>query len=427
MNRIHDKFETLIRTGFFHIFGSSVMNKIIAFLSSIVLVRILSKEEYGVFTYAWNIYSIILLFNGMGLDSGMLQLASEKSGNESYAKKISNFSARFGLLFDLLLMVFILSLALFAPLKIEKARGTLGMLCLLPFFQFLFQMTISYLRAEKKNKEYASVSIINTTLIFLISVGAAVFFREKGLVIGYYMAYLSSFVVAIVVYGVHLFNESAPIEKMQKNILLKISFISMLNTGLSQLMYLLDVFVLGMVDPQERILASYKVATMLPTALAFIPISLVTYVYPYFAEHMKDGKWCLAKYRQVVKIMAIFNGCISITLCFLAPIVINVLFGTEYLDAVPVFRLLSINYFFSGTFRILSGNLLVTQRKLKFNLFVAIVSSLTNIIADYFFIQWWGSIGAAAATMLVVIVSSTLSTTYLIYVFKKGDNNTIHV
>ena len=87
MERIHDKFETLIRTGFFHIFGSSVMNKIIAFLSSIVLVRILSKEEYGVFTYAWNIYSIILLFSGMGLDSGMLQLASEKSGDESYAKK----------------------------------------------------------------------------------------------------------------------------------------------------------------------------------------------------------------------------------------------------------------------------------------------------------------------------------------------------
>ena len=317
-----------------------------------------------------------------------------------------------------MLMVFILSLALFAPLKIEKARGTLGLLCLLPFFHFLFQMTISYLRAEKKNKEYALVSIINTTLIFLISVGAAVFFREKGLVIGYYVAYLSSFVVAIVVYGVHLFNESTPIEKMQKNILLKISFISMLNIGLSQLMYLLDVFVLGMVDPQEKILASYKVATMLPTALAFIPNSLITYIYPYFAEHREDREWCLTKYRQVLKIMAVFNGCISIALFALAPIVIKMLFGTEYLDAVPVFRLLSINYFVSGTFRILSGNLLVTQRKLKFNLFVAIVSSLTNIIADYFFIGWWGSIGAAVATILVVFVSSVLSTSYLVWILK---------
>ena len=77
------------------------------------------------------------------------------------------------------------------------------------------------------------------------------------------------------------------------------------------------------------------------------------------------------------------------------------------------------NYFISGTFRILSGNLLVTQRKLKFNLFVAIISSTTNIIADYLFIYCWGAIGAAYATVLVVIVSSILSTTYLVYTFNK--------
>ena len=72
----------------------------------------------------------------------------------------------------------------------------------------------------------------------------------------------------------------------------------------------------------------------------------------------------------------------------------------------------------------MSGNLLVTQRKLKFNLFVAIVSSLTNVIANFFFIQWWGAIGAAIATVLVVLVSSVLSTTYLIITFKRASRLT---
>ncbi len=67
MEKVLPKIKTLLRTGFFHIFGSSVINKIIAFLSSVVLVRILTKAEYGVFTYAWNIYSIILILNGMGI------------------------------------------------------------------------------------------------------------------------------------------------------------------------------------------------------------------------------------------------------------------------------------------------------------------------------------------------------------------------
>ena len=96
------------------------------------------------------------------------------------------------------------------------------------------------------------------------------------------------------------------------------------------------------------------------------------------------------------------------------------MFGAQYLDAVPVFRILSLNYFISGTFRILSGNLLVTQRKLKFNLFVAVVSSAVNIIANFLFIQWWGAIGAAIATVLVVVISSILSTTYLIITFKRN-------
>lgn len=49
----------LFKTGFFHIFGSSVINKIVTFASGIILVRILSKEEYGVYTYAENLLSFL--------------------------------------------------------------------------------------------------------------------------------------------------------------------------------------------------------------------------------------------------------------------------------------------------------------------------------------------------------------------------------
>ena len=53
----------LFRTGFFHIFGGNVINKVLTFLSSMIMVRILTKQEYGIFTYSWNIYNILLLFS----------------------------------------------------------------------------------------------------------------------------------------------------------------------------------------------------------------------------------------------------------------------------------------------------------------------------------------------------------------------------
>ena len=59
---IGKKAESLKTTGFFHIFGSSVINKIIAFLSNIIIVRIISKAQFGEYSYALNIVSFVLLF-----------------------------------------------------------------------------------------------------------------------------------------------------------------------------------------------------------------------------------------------------------------------------------------------------------------------------------------------------------------------------
>ena len=161
-----EKLKILVSTGFFHVFGSSVVNKIIAFLSNIVLVRILTKVEYGVFTYAWNIYSIVLLVNGLGLESGTLQLCSERSGELDFAKKITSYGVRIGIFFDFLLALFILGLGILAPLTIGDAGKLLQLLCLLPIFQFLYNLSTMYLRSQKKNKEYSKLTVLNTILIF---------------------------------------------------------------------------------------------------------------------------------------------------------------------------------------------------------------------------------------------------------------------
>lgn len=413
--------KKLFSTGFFHIFGGNVLNRIIFFLSSIVLVRILTKSEYGTFTYAWNIYSIVFIFSGMGVDSGMLQLSGERGGESEYTKRISNYSIRFGLKFNIVLSIALLLIGLFVPLKIKDGGQLLCALCLLPIFQLVFNIMTCYLRTQRRNREFAILLVLNTVLLFITSAGGAFLFREIGLVIGYYFSTIVTCLIGLWAFRIHLIDkENADIGK-DKNDLLKIGSISMVNNALAQLLYLLDVFVLGIVDSQEKILASYKVATMIPTALTFIPTSLIIYLYPYFAEHKDDGKWCIKHYKQIVFAIGGFNLVLSAVLFAFAPFIIKIFFGVQYLDAVKVFRILAINYFISGTFRIISGNLLVTQRKLKFNLIESIISGIVNVVADFCLIQLWGSIGAAIATVIVVIVSSVMSTVYLIITFHRKE------
>lgn len=423
MKLLCEKVKKLLKNGFLHVFGSSVLNKIISFLSSVVLVRILTKSEYGVFTYAWNIYSIVLLFNGMGMESAILQLCSERSGDESYAQRVCNYGTRFGVLFNVLLTVVMLGIALFAPLTIEKSRSLLALLCLLPMIQLLFNLSTSYLRSQKRNQDFSVLSTVNTALVFFVSVGAALAFREKGMVFGYYIAYACSALIGAFKMRIRLFGRTESLEHQDKKALLSIGAVSMCNNGLSQLLYLLGVFILGIVVADETVLASYKTATLIPTALNFIPSALVIYLYPYFAERRNDGAWCLKKYKQVVLGLGTMNALISLVLIVCAPLIVKMMFGEQYLDCVPAFRVLSLNYFLSGTFQILAGNLLVTQRKLKYNLMVAIFSGTINIAANLLLIPHLGSIGAAFASVCVVVVASAMNTTYLIYTFKKKVNN----
>jgi len=136
------------------------------------------------------------------------------------------------------------------------------------------------------------------------------------------------------------------------------------------------------------------------------------YVYPYFAKNKDDKTWVREKYKQLLKSMIIFNLIISVFLFVFAPQIITLIFGKIYIDSLTPFRILSVSYFFAGTFKIISGNLLVTQRKLKFNLIVAILSAVINIIGNIVLIQLFGVNGSAATTLIVVIFAGLLSTLY---------------
>ena len=207
MKNIIVKIEKLFKTGFFHIFGSSVINKCLGFLSNIILVRLLTKSEYGQFTYAWNIYSMVIILNGIGADAAIVQLCSEHSGDEKYARKISNFGARYGSFSCVVLGVILLFVAFFVPLKIQNANEILALLCALPFMQFLYNLFLVYLRSQKRNQEYSNLSIINTALHLLLSVAGALLFREKGLVFGYYISYLIACLIGVFSMRLQIFSQ----------------------------------------------------------------------------------------------------------------------------------------------------------------------------------------------------------------------------
>lgn len=238
---------------------------------------------------------------------------------------------------------------------------------------------------------------------------------------------LLSVVIGIVVYHfpVTRIIRSAKISLAEKMDMIKLAAISLVNTATGQLLYLIDVFLIGLIISDELIIASYKTATIIPNALLFIPSALVIYIYPYFARNQKDKVWVKEKFFLVLKYFAAFNALISVILVLFAPLIIRILFGSQYLDAVLAFRILSVSYFFSATFRKIIGNLLVTQRKLNVNFWVGIMEALLNMISNWVLIHLFGPTGAAVTTLIICLVSSIVLMLYFVQYLnreiKKGN------
>lgn len=408
------KIEQLLKTGFFHIFGSSVLNKILTFFSNIIVVRIISKVDFGVYTYSLNILSFVMLLSGMGLVLGTFQLCSEHINDKGKQQSIFEYGCSIGIRFNCILTIIIILIGIFLELPIKDANELLILMCLQPIFLIIYEFQQIFLRSNLENKKYSYATTLNTLLIVIFSVLGALTVGVKGLIFGRYIAYSLTIISIIILFKSVPCFKSKGLMADEKKALYNMSMISMFNNGISELLYLIDVFLLGLILSSEEMIASYKVATVIPTACIFIPMAVVTYIYPYFASHKDDKEWTRKNYKLLLKYVALANFAISLLMIILAEPIITVIYGTQYLDATVCFRILAVNYFFSGTFRIISGNLLATQRKFRFNLYLNLGCGTVNIIGNLLLIPSLHSVGAALTTLTVVIISSVFSTIYYI-------------
>lgn len=415
-----DFLKKLYRTGFAHIFSSEVLNKVVAMASGLLVVNLLSKEAYGTYSYANNILSTALLLSGLGFSSGILQMGSENLDHVERQRAYYRLGLRQGLGVNLLLLLGLVVFSLFFDFPIPGARSVLFAMSGLPLAMYLVDAFLVKFRIGLKNQEFAYLSFsISLASSLMLLAGA----MTGSLTILVGLRYLAYALVGLFFY-VHFRSdlstrprlEEAPyqLSRAEKKSFYGVSLISLVNNSISSLLYIIDGWLIGGILKDPEILASYHTATLLPFALSFIPSGIVTYIYPHVAKNRKDQAW-LEKYlpRLYLGMMAM-NLVLSLLLILAAPLLFRIVFP-KYMEAIPIFRLLSLGYFFTASFRIPSGNILVMLHQLQWNTVVAVVSGLLNIVLDYFFILQMGSMGAALATVSIFVVSGLLSTAYLYY------------
>lgn len=425
---IKNKITQFTHEGFFHIFGSSVLAKLGGIISSIVVIRHLPKIEYGNYVEAENLYAYFAIFIGFGISTSLIQYCSENI-SDAQKNSIYRLSLKIGFLGNFILVPLIILSAVLKYYTGSLATGLyLPLFILLPFFTFIDYYQQYVLRVNLDNKSFGITNTIYTIVHVAGNILFTLLFGVVGLIISQYFAHIVSASYSLTIlrksrFYRTIYANSETLNKEFKKEFLSYSLVSALTTFASTALTLIDVTCLDHVLNDAEILADYKVALTIPSALLFIPKSFMTYFFPKLVRAFSQGKESGTKeMRQFIIINILLNSAICLCVFLFAPLMIDILYGDKYMNVTPVFRILVVNYFFASL-RLVTSQVINTLKKVKINLLFTIISGILNITVNLLFIPIWNSEGAAIATVATSIIILLANIFYLILYFKKVGND----
>lgn len=397
----------LLRTGFFHIVGAGSVNKVLSVLLSFILVRILSKADYGAYAYAYNIVSFFVMLNGFGAAPAVLQICSELHDNIAKSDAIFRYGYERGFVIDACFIFVLAGAGILLPLTIEGSGLLLLVYCVYPLTVFLFEIKMVFLRARFMNKQYAFSTNIQTVLLVIFSLLGAFLFQAVGLVVGQILAYLFAYIYLSARYPLNRSPKYRLLASDKKDFW-HISILSAFNEFLSRALSLIGTLLVGWLLADNDAVATYQIATLIPFSLLFIPTTVMTYAYAYFARHIHDREWTIRNYIKLTLGCIAAMGFITLVIIAFAEPLVILLFGETYRDSAHLLQILMIGFFVQSSIRVPAANLLVTQRKLEASSVVGLLTISFSVLANIILISNCSLYGAAMAYDATIILGALL-------------------
>ena len=403
--------KELYKGGFFHIILGGMLSKMIAFISSIVIVRLVDKEAYAALAYADNIYSYITLVAGLGMASAVLKFAiGEKEKNYVFYR----FSFLWGSLFQIVLLIAVCIVIGFTNIPFQGTKALLYLLIPYGLLYYWGSLIQSFFRTEFQNERYAKFSFLQVFLTFVLSIIGVLNIGIAGVP----LARAGALIAAILLYGKNFFSvlvrkiSNIKLTNIEKKSFLIMAFSLLISNVFSMIMPLNESFLVNNLIADEVITANYKVANLIPSQLAFVTSSIVIYYFPIIAKE-SDRAAVWKKAVSIGKWVGALIGVISIVGIVITPIILQIVYGDQYSDARLISRMLWIAYGLNAGFRMFPMNVLPAIGCTKYNVIISGASCVVHFILDYIFIQNWGIYGVVYATGLVYLGTGFLYWYYL--------------
>lgn len=384
--------------GAVHIFTGSFFNKFVTFFGSILVVRILSKTEYGLLGYTENLYSFAYVLAGAGVTNAILRYVVLANTIER-KKAIFNFASRFALKVNLVLVAALAIVnSFYTHTKgFEICQIYIYIIVLSLPFQYYVENELSLERAMFNNKKYAVFSLI----------------FASSTVVGRLLGALLNGVLGVVIMGVAvnillavIFRASSEkkyfsdikntyLDATEKKKIITYSIQYMITNGLWTLFMLIDVFMLGKMSDDPTIIANYRVAYAWPANISIICTAISVFIAPYFIKNENDAKWIRKKYKDTFLISFGVVLLVGVVMILMARPLIFIYGGQAYYDVIPVMRILTIGSIINNGLRYTTANIFAAMGQIKYNMVISAIGIVIQIVINIYTIPLFGMYGPA--------------------------------
>lgn len=415
------KLSGLLEKGFFHIFAGSFFSKVVSYFGSIVVVRILTKYEYGTLSYIENIGGYFYVFAGMGLSYALIRyVILGKTRQEKF--NYFFYCVKNGFLFNMIVLIasYVFNTIYNHPADYASYTWLIYINILGIPFQYITDNCLANERASFGNKNYAVMSFLLVFSIISGKIISGIAFGLSGVVIAQVLTY---FVIAFIYYNIEKkrFYKNLAAEKINRNKIKEINIYSiqyMITNGLWSIFMLNDTFLLGRFCTPD-VLADYKVAYTLPGLIALAASAIGTFTGPFFVKYEDDKNWIKSNFKKLLAINVIIMGSICSILVIFAEFAVYILYGASYVNIVPIMRILLLASFFNNGLRYIVANTLASMGKVKYNMQCSMGGIIIAFLINLFMIPKFGAIGAAVTSCVVYLLMGIYLTAQFIRLYYK--------
>jgi O-antigen/teichoic acid export membrane protein len=407
MNRAYQTLRSFANRGGHLVFSSMITSKILNFILSVIIVRVLAENIYGNISYALSIMQILIPVAGLGLHHALLRFGAIENSVEA-KNNLFKHLLKWGSLFSLIIMVIVYIFADLICTRLPEAKQYLQLFLPLIFTFFLAELIFSFFRIHKNNKTYSIGIIIKSVVLFAASYGATMIWGGKGYALAYSLTPLLVMLIMLFPAEKNYKLIQTPRTTIKLKPYIKYGIWVGFGSIASQLVLLLDTIMVGNIMADSYQLAIYKVATIIPVNLLFIPMVLLKTDYVYIAEKHKDRKFLINYYKKYLLIFSAIFVVIIVGWLIFGDLLISI-FGSEYSSAKPLVSILLIMVGGAFLTRIPLGNMINALGKSQWNSISNLILLFVNFILNAILIPEYGLTGAAIATSISVWLSGIIN------------------